>query len=396
MYPNLYYAFKDIFGIELEFLKMFQSFGFFVAVSFLLAAYFFSRELKRKEVEGLLQSKPKKELKGEPVTWMELFTSGLVGFLVGYKLVFIAMNFSAFLDDTQGFLLSTEGSLFGGIICGFVFAVYKRQEKEKERLSEPKWVETQVHPYEHVGNMTLIAAVAGLLGAKVFHNLENWDLFIKDPVEQLLSFSGLTMYGGLICGSLAVVLYARKHGMNILHVIDACAPGLMLAYGTGRIGCQVSGDGDWGIDNLSSKPGWLNWLPDWAWAYNYPHNVNEMGIPIEGCEGKYCTMLENPVYPTPLYESVLCIGMFFVLWSLRKRIVAPGVLFSLYLLLNGIERFFIEKIRVNETYKIFGGEITQAEIISTVLIVLGIAGIWWFGKKHRNKPFTNGPAGDLS
>ncbi|HEY4799132.1 MAG TPA: prolipoprotein diacylglyceryl transferase family protein, partial [Bacteroidia bacterium] len=161
------------------------------------------------------------------------------------------------------------------------------------------------------------------------------------------------------------------------HLIDACAPALMLAYGVGRLGCQMAGDGDWGIDNLSAKPSWFI-LPDWAWAYTYPHNVNNVGIAMPDCTGKFCSVLENPVFPTPLWEAVTCIILFFVLWSVRKRITAPGVLFSLYLILNGIERFFIEKIRINTTYHIFGHRITQAEIISTALFFLGIAGIFYF------------------
>jgi len=389
MYPNLYYAFKDIFGIELPFLKMLQSFGFFVAVSFLLASYLFARELKRKEALGLLKPTSRRELKGQGATAGELILAAVVGFLVGYKLVFIAFHFNTFLEDTQAALLSLQGSIVGGLLCAAVFAVFKRQEKEKEKRSEPEWVEVSVRPYEHVGNMTLIAAVAGLLGAKIFHNLENWDSFMVDPIGSLLTFSGLTMYGGLILGSISVIYYAKKNGLTPVHVVDACAPALMLAYGTGRIGCQVAGDGDWGIDNLAPKPGWMNFLPDWSWAYNYAHNVNESGVPIPGCEGKYCNMLENPVFPTPLYESIVCIGLFFILWRLRKKITTPGVLFSLYLLLNGVERFFIEKIRVNELYHIFGMGITQAEIISSVLIILGGTGIWWFMKKNKTVPATH-------
>ncbi len=108
MYPNLYYLFKDIFGIELEFLQIFQSFGVLVAISFLFAAYFFSKELQRKGNEGLISSTDKKYLKGEAPKISDIGYSALFGFVLFYKLVYIAFNFSAFEGDTQGFILSLE------------------------------------------------------------------------------------------------------------------------------------------------------------------------------------------------------------------------------------------------------------------------------------------------
>ena len=87
--------------------------------------------------------------------------------------------------------------------------------------------------------------------------------------------------------------------------------------------------------------------------------------------------LANPVYPTPLYEIIVCTILFFILWMVRKRMRPAGTLFALYLILNGIERFFIEKIRVNNRLDIFGLHPTQAEVISVGLIILGIV-IWIF------------------
>ena len=169
--------------------------------------------------------------------------------------------------------------------------------------------------------------------------------------------------------------------------MDAAAPGLMLAYGIGRLGCQVSGDGDWGIANIAPKPGWI---PQWLWSYDYPNNVNAVLGPHRGgyvgqpitdgtCFEGYCTHLVPGVFPTPLYETIMCLLLFAALWWLRKRISLPGVLFSVYLIMNGVERFLIEKIRVNEP---FLGSWTQAEVISTSLIILGTAGILWSRNRH--------------
>lgn len=103
-----------------------------------------------------------------------------------------------------------------------------------------------------------------------------------------------------------------------------------------------------------------------------PHNVINEGIPIIGCSGKYCNVLPVGVFPTSLYESIICIFLFSLLWILRKRFKYPLQLFSFYLILNGVERFLIEKIRVNYKYDLGFIFPTQAEIISTALIVTGI------------------------
>jgi phosphatidylglycerol---prolipoprotein diacylglyceryl transferase len=384
MYPSLYYAIKDLFGIDLPFFKMIQSFGFFVAIAFLISSYLLALEIKRKENEGLLKPSKLKTLKGAPATITDYITSAIIGFFIGYKFLFIVQHYSQFLEDTQSFILSLQGNFLGGILGAGLFIYLKYKESENAKLDKPQWVEETVHPHELVGNITMIAAIAGIIGAKIFHNLENWDEFMADPIGGLLSFSGLTMYGGLIVASISIIYYARKNNITVTHLIDAAAPALMIGYAIGRIGCQVSGDGDWGIDNLLPKPEWLSWAPDWMWSYDYPHNVNGVGVPIPGCfNDRYCYHLVPSVFPTPFYETIMCTLLFLLLWAVRKRITTPGVLFSLYLMLNGLERFFIEKIRVNTLYHVNGFAFTQAELISSILFFLGVAGIFYFKKLEQ-------------
>jgi prolipoprotein diacylglyceryltransferase len=258
------------------------------------------------------------------------------------------------------------------------------KKKEADQLVGKKMEirEITLHPFEHMGNIVGIAAIGGILGAKIFHNLENLDQLMADPIGSLISFSGLTFYGGLIVAGAGIIYYAGKNGIPTWHMCDSAAAGLMLAYGMGRLGCHLSGDGDWGIDNLMPKPEWLGFMPDWFWSYTYPNNVLNEGIPIMGCEGAHCHQLPNPVFPTPLYEAFACIGLFGVLWSVRKKFTIPGTFFFFYLLLNGIERFLIEKIRVNTTYQLFGKAITQAEIISFTFILASIIGLILL---YRNK-----------
>ena len=380
MYPNLYFAFRDLFGVEWPFLRFVNSFGFFVAIAFILSAIVLAAELKRKSSEGLLQPKEMQVMVGRPATAGELLLNFLLGFLLGFKIIALFIMDNSATEDPQAFIFSTIGSWPAGILLGLLFAGLKWYEKNKQKLPKPEKRTIRIWPQDRVGEITILALVFGLLGAKLFDIFENWSDFLNHPSSYLLSPSGLTFYGGLICAAIAIWIYAKKHNIGFWHLNDAAAPTLMLAYGLGRIGCQVSGDGDWGIVNTSPKP--FNWLPDWMWAYNYPNNVNEAGTPIPGCVGKYCNELNPPVYPTPFYEIVICLLLFGLIWSLRKKLKTPGTLFALYLMLNGLERFFIEKIRVNSRLNIFGFQPTQAEVISTLLFLGGL--ILWVVLKRRD------------
>lgn len=381
MYPNLYYLFKDIFGIELTGLKLVNSFGFFVAMAFLICAWVLTIELRRKQQQGLFVHTEETITIGAPASITELLLNFLIGFVFGYKIIG-AFTIADALNDPQAFILSGRGNLVIGVLLGLLFGGLKWWEKQKQKLDKPETRTVRIWPQDRVGDIVIFAALFGFLGAKVFHNLENWNEFAKDPIGSLIAFSGLTFYGGLICAGVAIIWYARRKKIKVVHLLDAMATTMMLAYALGRIGCQVSGDGDWGIVNLHPKP--FSWLPDWMWAYQYPHNVIGEGTPIPGCVGPYCNQLALPVYPTALYEIVICLILFFVLWMLRKRIKVAGQMFGYYLLFNGVERFFIEKIRVNTRYEFLPLQPTQAELISFLLILAGsiliIKAKKWFPK----------------
>jgi prolipoprotein diacylglyceryl transferase len=370
MYPNLYYALKDLFGIDIQFFKVINSFGFFVALSFLAAAWLLIKELKRKQALGEFTYVETTVQVGKPATATEIIINFLLGFFLGYKILGVLFVQGA-LNDPQAFIFSKEGSWPAGLILGLFFGGLKWWEKNKNKLSKPEERKIRIWPSDRVGDFTIISAVAGFIGAKIFDNLENWNRFIQDPIDNLLSPSGLTFYGGLIFAIVALWYYCHKRNINFIRLADATSPSLMLAYGIGRMGCQVAGDGDWGIVNLRSKP--FGWIPDWLWAYDYPHNVNKEGVPIPNCTwADYCYHLQAPVFPTPLYEIIMALLLFVFLWSIRKKVKITGRLFAIYLIVNGIERFFIEHIRVNTKYDIFGFHPTQAEIISSFLIIFGI------------------------
>lgn len=248
--------------------------------------------------------------------------------------------------------------------------------KEKQGLIVSK--EGKSTPREHVSMITLIAIVFGFLGAKIFAWLEDpvpLSEFFSDP------FSGLTIYGGLITAFVAAVGYLKWHKMPLLPFMDAVAPGLMISYGIGRLGCHISGDGDWGIVNNSPTP---SWIPDWLWSYNYPNNVLNEGIGVKDCiYNDFCFQLAEPVYPTPLYEAFFALILFIILWRLRAQLKRAGQLFFIYLIFNGIERFFIEKIRVNSVYDIADFSITQAEIISVLFVISGVIGFLWLKNQKQ-------------
>ena len=380
MYPTISHLIYDLFGVNIP--LPIQTFGFWVAISFLAAAWVITLELKRKESEGFLSAVKVKEIIGKKLSAQEIISSVLVGFGIGFKGVEALFHYSDLVANPQDFILSTRGNLLGGLLIAEIALYLKWKENQKTILAIPKEIEKTVHPFELVGNITMIAAISGIIGAKIFHNLENFDTFLADPIGQLMSFSGLTFYGGLIAGAISVIWYAKKYQINIKHLIDSAAPALMLAYGVGRIGCQMSGDGDWGIDNLAPKPEWMSFLPDWMWSYTFPHNVINAGIPIDGCTGNFCMQLANPVWPTAFYEVLMSITIFGILWAMRKHIKVPGALFFIYLAFNGIERFFIEKVRINTEYNILGG-ITQAEIISFCLVLTGIIGTTYLYKTRK-------------
>lgn len=233
------------------------------------------------------------------------------------------------------------------------------EKRRKRRGRNRKSAMRTASPSVLMGTIATLAIVGGIVGAKLFYVLENLDRFAEAPFATVFSSGGLTFYGGFLVAAGAIIWFLRKHDLSVSDFADALAPGLMLAYGIGRIGCHLAGDGDWGIpSDLSLKP---DWLPTWLWAETYPNAI--IGSPAQ------------PVYPTSIYEFIAAVGIFAALWAVRRHPYKGGWLFALYLVLSGVERFFIELIRVNPEYDLFGLTVTQAEVIAVLLVAAGLAGL---------------------
>jgi len=195
-------------------------------------------------------------------------------------------------------------------------------------------------PPEWAYECIFAALVGGLVGARVDYIVENWDSARHDLLGSLFSGSGLVWIGGVVGGAIAVVLWAWRRGFLGLALLDFCAPMLALGYAVGRIGCQVSGDGDYG--KASHLP----------WAMAYPHGTKPTTVEVQ---------------PTPIYESLAMGLVALLLWRLRDRF-RPGILFALWLVLSGVERVLIEFIRRNDRVAL---GLTVPQLLSIVLLVAG-------------------------
>jgi phosphatidylglycerol:prolipoprotein diacylglycerol transferase len=212
-------------------------------------------------------------------------------------------------------------------------------------------------PVDWAYEMIFAALVGGIVGARLDFVIQNYDSVSDDLLGNIFSGAGLVWFGGAVGGAVGVLIWARFRRMLDLSLLDICAPGLAIGYAVGRIGCQLSGDGDYGIP----------W--DGPWAMAYPDGT----VPTD-----------VPVHPTPIYETLAMGLVAYVLWRLRRSF-RPGLLFALYLVLAGVERLLVEFIRRNDDVLL---GLTLAQVLSVGLIVVGAA---WIGVKWRRGELLAAP-----
>jgi phosphatidylglycerol:prolipoprotein diacylglycerol transferase len=216
-------------------------------------------------------------------------------------------------------------------------------------------------PRDWAYEIVTAALVGGLIGARAYWLADNSGSGIS--LSDIFGGSGLTWYGGLAGGVVAVLLWAWWRGFLSMHLVDIAGPCLALGYAIGRIGCQVSGDGDYG-------KAW-----DGPWAMGYP-------------DGTVPTEPGVTVHPTPIYETVTMGLLAYALWSLRDQ-VRPGLLFALYLVFGGLERFLVEFLRRNDHVL---GPLTAAQLWSIGLMVAGLAWLAFVQRRHGSLRMPGAPA----
>jgi len=250
--------------------------------------------------------------------------------------------------ELLGISIKTFGVCFalGFLACGLLVA---RRLRELDR------------PVDWAYEITFAALLGGVIGARGYYVIQNYDQVKHDLIGSVFSGSGLVWYGGAIGGAIGVIAWMRWREMLELRAFDMCATALALGYAIGRIGCQVSGDGDYGI--RSSLP----------WAMGYPH-------------GTLPTPAGVRVQPTPIYETVSMCLLAWFLWKLRDR-VRPGVVFALYLVGSGLERFLVEFIRRNK--EVLGG-LTAPQLESLALLAIGL--LWLAAMVRRGGTAALRPA----
>jgi phosphatidylglycerol:prolipoprotein diacylglycerol transferase len=206
---------------------------------------------------------------------------------------------------------------------------------------------------ELASTMVFAAAIGGLVGARILFIAEDWSHFLRSPWDYIFTGAGFTWYGGFLGGLVAASWVVRKNHIPWLKAVDIAAPALAIAYGIGRLGCHLAGDGDWGT--VTSVP----------WGVAYTKAIIGWVDPSTGIP--YPPGVR--VHPTPIYEFLQSALIFGILWALRKKAHVPGTLFWLYLTLSGLARLVVEFWRLNPTVAL---GLSEAQWFGLAMIIVGL------------------------
>ena len=406
MWPDLSYLFHDLFGTNVDnWTSIFKTFGFMLVIALAACGVLLKYELVQKEKEGLILPIKINVVQSEKLRFTDILINSFFSLILGAKLPLLIMQFDEFKGDPASFLFSKKGMWGIGAIAAIATAAYYLWQNKKAN-PVPETKEILQYPSSKTNDIIIVAGLSGVLGSKLFSITEDLSGFFKDPLGSLFSGAGLNVYGGLILAFIAVYWYVKKLGIKHIYMMDIAGMGILLGYAVGRIGCQLSGDGDWGIVAAAIPEWWV--LPDWLWSYNYPNNVNNDGVLLSQCDPeafrtariaglssedacvkscgmRYCFELKPGVYPTPIYETAFGLLACGLLWINKHKFKIPGTIFFIYMILNGLERFFIEFIRVNEKYQMMGLNWSQAQYISVLFVLGGIGGLFYlYGRKVKD------------
>jgi phosphatidylglycerol:prolipoprotein diacylglycerol transferase len=255
---------------------------------------------------------------------------------------------------------------------GFLAADYVIRLECKRRGFDP----------EYSSSIVITAAVAGIVGSRIYAIMDDLPTYLADPKSMIFSGSGFVFYGGMIGGILGAYLVSRWYRISFAVTMDMCAPALAIGQAIGRIGCQLAGDGDWGLPST---------LP---WAMAYPKAIvgwnSETVLKLDDHNHLVSGFFSGVrVHPAPIYETILYLGVFAILWSMRKRSQPAGHLIYWYMVLAGAARFLVEFVRVNP--RVFYS-LSEAQLIAIAMMIVGAIALALTAKRNptaKDRPTAN-------
>jgi prolipoprotein diacylglyceryl transferase len=320
-------------------------YGLMLAIGFIVANALLTNELRRKNM-NVDVSIPFLQIS------RSLYLAVVALFLLTYSL---QHSFGKLLETVVSSALHSIVTVVVLAIGWYLFSPFVTKRPSK------------ANSFDLATAITFIALVGGVLGSKLLFLIENSKDFISEPFGLAFSPSGLTFFGGLILVAALLYWVSRKANISFLGMADATAPGLLLAYGIGRIGCHLAGDGDYGF------PTTLPWGTDYSKG-TFPPSFAFRDFPEITSKFPGGIIPDTTLcHPTPMYEFLVCGVLFLVLWRFRKTLNPDGKIFTLYLMFAGAERFAVEFIRVNPRV-ILG--LSEAQLIALALLLMGAYG--WY------------------
>ncbi|HUY27253.1 MAG TPA: prolipoprotein diacylglyceryl transferase [Candidatus Binataceae bacterium] len=227
---------------------------------------------------------------------------------------------------------------------------------------------------DYASSLIVWAAIVGIASSRILDIFNNFSSYMADPKSMIFSGSGFVWYGGMIGGIIAVYVVSRRYGIPFPETADMTAPALAIGQAIGRIGCLLSGDGDWG---LPSRLPWAMAFPKAIVGWN-SQTVLKLDPGGNLVSGFFPGVR---VHPTPIYEAILYTGVFLILWSLRRKGLAAGRILYLYLILAGAARFMVEFLRVNP--RVFEG-LSEAQLIAIGMMIVGA--VAWVASGEKRAP----------
>ena len=264
-----------------------------------------------------------------------------------------------------------------GVMMALAFLVgywiIRVELRRKRALGDPRAAEGLA------ADLLMGTLVGGIVGAKLYYVLLNWEQTAVDPLGMLFSRGGLVWYGGLAGGVLGGIWVLRRNGVEIAFGADAVAPALALSYAVGRIGCFLVGD-DYG--RPTDAPVGIA-FPEGLPPTTAGNLRRHFGVEVDASIPDQAVM---EVHPTQLYETGMALVIFGVLWRFRRHPHANGWLFGLWMVLAGLERLVVEFFRAKDDR--FFGPLTLAQLLSVVLL---LAGVYVLHRRRRGEAAARAP-----